>query len=265
MELVEQPDGSTELFYIPLTEDEFLHPAEDYRLPNSTFHNDVASDAFDMLSRRYANRTDTGIYRDLIIEWEDPELRDNCPDVFVAFGVRDPATNRTRFVVANENTHPSLVIEVVSPYYRSADREKKVPLYEQAQVPEYIIIDRRKQRGQTIDEVLGYRLVKGRFQPIAPDEDGRIEARTVGLWFSLHQGRLVLEDVASGERLLTSHELEQRVQVEQAARQAAEARTQHEQAARQAAEARAAAAEAELAALRAQLATGSGGKGRKKK
>jgi|GEM_PF-5620102 len=38
-----QPDGSVDYEKIPLTEAEFLHPQEGYRLPNSTFHDDVSA------------------------------------------------------------------------------------------------------------------------------------------------------------------------------------------------------------------------------
>jgi hypothetical protein len=38
-------DGTVGYNKIPLTEEEFLHPKEGYHLPNSTFHDDVASEA----------------------------------------------------------------------------------------------------------------------------------------------------------------------------------------------------------------------------
>lgn len=46
-------------------------------------------------------------------------------------------------------------------------------------------------------------------QPITPDEEGRILCETVGLWISLREGRIVLEDAETGERLKTSQELAQ--------------------------------------------------------
>jgi hypothetical protein len=62
-----------------------------------------------------------------------------------------------------------------------------------------------------IEEVLGYRLVDGQYLPLTPDEDGRILFETVGLLIGLQQSRVVMEDAQTGERLLTSQELEQRV------------------------------------------------------
>jgi len=54
-EVVRHADGTTTTAYVPLTSAEFLHPEEGYHLPNSTFHNKVAGDAKDMLTRRYAS------------------------------------------------------------------------------------------------------------------------------------------------------------------------------------------------------------------
>lgn len=204
---VTQPDGTITRTSVPLTLDEFLHPQEGYRLPNSTFHDDIAGTAKDLLTRRYANDDTVGVYRDLIIKWDIPDLRDHCPDTFVAMGITNKQENRRTFVVADEGVLPTLIIEVVSPRYRQADREIKVVEYARARVEEYVIIDRRTQRGQELDEILGYRLVQGHYQPITPDEEGRIFCATVGLWMSFIDGSLVMVDGETGERLLTSSEL----------------------------------------------------------
>jgi Uma2 family endonuclease len=220
-EIVTHPDGTTEYVQIPLTSEEFLHPQEGYHLPNSTFHDNAAGDAKDMLSRRYANDPETAVFRDLIIKWGIANLKDHCPDVFVAFGVRNKGQNRTEFLVAAEGVRPSLIVEVVSPRYRKEDRETKVQEYAQAGVQEYAIIDRRKQRGQVIEEVLGYRLVEGKYLPLTPDDEGCILCQTVGLRIGLQEGRVVMVDAQTNQRLLTSLELEQRAnQAEQRANQA---------------------------------------------
>jgi len=202
-----QPDGTIIYQRIPLTSEQFLHPQLGDRLPNSTFHDTVADDAKDMLKRRYANDRTVGIFRDLLIGWDIPNKADNCPDVFLAFKVYNPEQNRSKFVVENEGTRPALIIEVVSPRYRKEDREIKVVEYAQARVQEYVIIDRRTSRQQVLEEVLGYRLVSENYQPITPDEEGRILCETVGLFISLRSGRIVMEDAQTGDRLQTSLEL----------------------------------------------------------
>lgn len=210
-ELLEQPDGTMIEVKIPLTEFEFLHPQEGYRLLNSTFHEQARSDVRDMLTRRYRNASDTAVFSDLIIKWGIPNLGNHCPDVCVVFGIKNKEQNRTAFEVVSEGVRPSLLVEVVSPRYRKADRETKVKEYSQASVQEYIIIDQRKQRSQVIEEVIGYRLLEGSYIPITPDEEGWVLCDTVGVKISLDQGQVLMEDATTGEKLLTSSQLEEKL------------------------------------------------------
>lgn len=221
IEEITNPDGTDDYRYVLLTEAEFLHPKEGYHLPNSTFHEDATSDILDLLSRRYASDPSVGIFGDLLIKWNIPNFGDHCPDAFVAFGIQDKDANRTEFLVAAEGVHPTLIIEVVSPRYRSADRVEKVRHYARAGVQEYIILDRRKQRGDYIDEVIGYRLDdEGQYLPLIPDEEGRVSCQTAGLWIGLQDGKVVMVDATTGERLPTSLELQQ--QLEQTEQQLAQ-------------------------------------------
>ena len=211
MVTITNADGTIDQIQVPLTSEEFLHPAEGYHLPNSTFHDDAAGDAKDMLASRYANDPHADAFGDLLIKW-DLDLKDHCPDIFVAFGLQNKGQNRETFVVAQEGTRPALVIEVVSPRYRKQDRETKVKHYADAGVQEYVILDQRTLRKKVVEEVLGYRLVNGHYLPIAPDDQGRILCTTVGVWISLKNGRVVMEDAATGERLLNHRELLQRAE-----------------------------------------------------
>ncbi len=213
-ELIEHPDGNHEIVRTPLTEAEFLHPREGDHLPNNTFHDRIVSSLKDLLKRWFQHQPNTCIYGDLSFKW-DIDLGDHCPDVAVVFNVQEPERDRSNFVVAEEGVRPAVVIEVVSPHYRKADRETKVQHYARAGVQEYIILDRRKYRKQTWEEVIGYRLVEPNvYQPITPDEEGRILSHVLGLWISLQDGQVVLENAQTGERLLTSLELSQRAEAE---------------------------------------------------
>ncbi|HBB35861.1 MAG TPA: hypothetical protein DDZ80_02825 [Cyanobacteria bacterium UBA8803] len=235
-EIVTQPNGTIEIVWTPLTEAEFLHPKEGYHLPNNTFHGRIVSDAKDMLTRWFSHQSDVGVFGDLLIKW-DIDLGDHCPDAFVAFGLHNKDQDRSEFVVADEGVRPGFILEVVSPRYRKTDRETKVLHYAQAQVQEYLIVDRRKYRGQILEEVIGYRLVApGSYQPITPDDEGRIISDVTGLWISLQEGRLVLEDAQTGERLLTAYELAQRA--EEAEQRAEEERQRAEEAEQRAEEER---------------------------
>jgi Uma2 family endonuclease len=206
---VAQPDGTVKVVWTPLTEAEFLHPREGDHLPNSTFHDRSIATIKALLERWFSHQPDTRIFSDLLFKW-DSAMGDHCPDIAVVFGLRHPERDRSNFVVAKEGVRPALVMEVVSPRYRKCDRQDKVRHYAQVQVPEYIILDRRKSRKQTIEEVIGYRLAApGIYQPIPPDEHGRILSQVAGLWISLRDGNVVLESAETGERLLTDLELAQ--------------------------------------------------------
>jgi len=258
---ITRPDGTQSHAMVPLTAEEFLHPQEDYHMPISAFHHQTNDDLFDILNVRYSNDQTVEVFHDLLIDWDVPGLLSHSPDISVIFGVRGgKSLNRTRFNVAAEGTRPSLAIEIVSPRYRKEDRIEKVEEYAIAGVLEYVIFDQRRVRGETLDEVLGYQLVRGRYQPIMADEQGRILCRTVGLWMSLHEGKVIIEDAISGERLLNSEELaaarvaaEAHAYAEQLAREAAETHAYEEQLAREAAEARALELETQLKALQAEL------------
>jgi hypothetical protein len=116
-ETITQADGTTVDIQVPLTDEEFLHPQEGYHLPNSTFHDNVAGDTKDMLTRRYANDPTAAVFRDLIIKWGIPNLGDHCPDTFVAFGVQNKEQVRTEFVVLDEGVRPVLY-----------DRKESIPI-----------------------------------------------------------------------------------------------------------------------------------------
>ena len=236
---VPQPDGGSRYVMTPLTAVEFLHPQEDYHMPISHFHNTANTVLWDLLTRRYAHDPTAEVFHDLLVDWDVPGLGSHSPDIMVIFGVRNKGINRTRFNVGVEGVRPRLVIEVVSPEYRKEDRVEKLREYELAGVPEYIILDQRRQRGHLVDEALGYELRGGRYSPILPDEQGRVLSKAVGLWISLQQGVVVLEDAATGERLLTSQELADRIEAAEARAHEAEVQAREEQAAREAAEAQA--------------------------
>ena len=96
--------------------------------------------------------------------------------------------------------------------------------------PEYFLHD---PLGEYLEPRLqGFRLVRGRYQPLKPAVDGALQSAVTGLTLRNEDGQLRLIDTATGEPLLRIPEV---------------------QAARRAAEARVRAAEEELARLRREL------------
>jgi Uma2 family endonuclease len=215
IEIIQSAEGHETYLKIPLTEEEFLHPKEDYRLPNSVFHASISRQVVGLLTQRYATEPEVRIFQDLIVEWDDPNLKDNCPDVMVVFGLQtEPSPDKTRLIVAKEGVRPAFILEVVSPRYRKADRKIKVTQYETAKVQEYVIVDRRKRRGKVIREVIGYRLQSGQYEAILPDDQGRILCETIGVFMSLNNEQIILEDAVTGLRLKTTQEWKEEAEQE---------------------------------------------------
>jgi hypothetical protein len=190
--------------------------------------------------------------------------------------VKDPTRPRGVFDVPVEGTSPLFVLELVSPRYREADREKKVWIYEQAGVAEYVFIDAwwTEEAPHVVQyEVVGYRLQEGKYVPMLQDERGFFYSAVNAVWIGVSEAGndFCVIDARTGERLIPPEEqtqlafaqaqaealarleAERRAQAEAFARTEAERRTQAEALARTEAEHRAIALEAELARLREEL------------
>jgi len=249
------PDGSEEWTTVPITDAEFLDPQEGDVMPERPSHARARVDLFTMLSayvrRAHPNLT---VFTDLKIDWGIPGLENPGPDLAVVPNVRDPRAIEGTFYVQQEGARPALVIEIISPGYVRADLVDKARIYARAGVREYVILD---PGGFTEQPVRGYRLRKGRYQPLPLDEEGLVECATVAVLIGLAGEQVVVVEAETGQRLRTYEEEAARAEAEaaraeaEAARAEAEAaRAEVEAAARAEAEARAAALEAELKRLR---------------
>ncbi|HNB55211.1 MAG TPA: Uma2 family endonuclease [Anaerolineales bacterium] len=236
---VKQPNGEYEEIQIPLTPEERLHPEEGYIMPESIIHARLIKRINDMLENRYANTPQIGVYSDLIVKWDKSELKHHCPDVMVIPHVQEREKQRSRFLVAKEGTRPTLIIEIVSPGSKEADRVTKVDHYARAGVQEYVYIDYWERTSGMVWELAGFRLAGDHYLPMLPDEEGSLYCETIGVRIGLKEGEVWMQDYESGEFLMTNLEA-------QAARQVAE--TQAAYAETRATEAEARATEAELRA-----------------
>jgi Uma2 family endonuclease len=108
------------------------------------------------------------------------------PDVFVVLDTEK--RRRDSWVVWEEGGKvPDFILEITSARTESVDRGEKKRIYGKVlHVPEYFIYDPRTQK---LD---GYRLSLGPgkdYEPVAPDAEGRLEARQLGLKLGPWQGR----------------------------------------------------------------------------
>lgn len=238
------PEGGSITERVPLTYDDVLHPQEGDQVTHTPLHQRICKYLVSVFEALLASNPTAVVLFDCRIAWDVPELRPHGPDIAVIFNVRE-RKNWGTFDVAQEGTRPALIVEVTSPETRSGDLVTKLDEYELAGVPLYMIVDIVQRRGQSTPRLLGYRLVNGVYEVLAPDERGRLRLEPVNLWIGVADADVVCYD-ESGTRIEDYVGLAE-------ARAKAETRAEAE-AARAEAEARARAeAEARLREMEAQL------------
>jgi Uma2 family endonuclease len=205
---------------LPL-EQEVEYPTSDGQpMAESPEHAQVMMDLFFGLQLRYAAVADAWVGINFFLFYEQGNLKARVsPDVMLAKGVA--RWNRPNYLLWKERA-PSLIVEVTSRKTRSKDTGPKKSLYERIGVEEYILFD---PFGEYLrPQLQGYRLLRGRYQPIPLSEDGTLLSRTTGLRMKSEGRRLRLIDGATGERSLWPEETDTAWREEKAARREAEAR-----------------------------------------
>lgn len=263
--VVERPDGRLELLERPPTLEDYLDPQLEDKLFQGKLHALVRRTLADILDRHFRTDEEVLVLEDCKILL-GPGLPGPGPDVSVIRGALYPDINFESYDVVAQGALPCLLIEVISPKdarIRRMDEEDKKELYEQVGIPEYLLVDPPHRATKHRFRVRGYRLgPDGLYQPIEPDEDGRLLSETTGLRFGVTSDGQWIEVFvdATGERLITSWEAEDKAAREAEARKAAEEKASREEEARKAAEEKSAqeaearkAAEEENVRLRAEI------------
>jgi colicin import membrane protein len=232
-------EGEEAWQHIPLTRDDFIHPqAGDFRM-HSEEHERFCTYLYDVLDAQLESDPRAGALYDVRIAWDVAEIKPHSPDIAVVFNVRE-WRNWSTFDVTEENTRPSLIIEVTSTHVRSADLVDKVEEYEIVRVPFYVIVDCFHRRGKNIRRLIGYHLNEdNQYARMQHDEHGRLWLEPVQLWLGFDGDQLLLYNDA-GQPIDNYRNMAR-------ARQQAESRAAEETHARQQAEMKAAEAEAQLA------------------
>lgn len=161
-----------------------------------------------------------------------------APDVFIVLDAIDNPERLSWVVWEEDGRTPNVVIELLSPTTEANDRGPKKRIYERVlKVPDYYVYDPVDFRFD------GWRLQDGRYEPLEPDEHGRLFCREVGLWLGRWNG----EYLKRTNTWLRLFDAEGRLIPTFA--EAAQAKARAAQANAEAAQARAVAAEARLAEL----------------
>jgi Uma2 family endonuclease len=97
------------------------------------------------------------------------------PDYFTTVGV-DGTRERKAWVVWEEGgRYPDIIIELLSPTTRDGDLGPKKDVYERIfRTPEYFCYD------PDAGELVGWRLISGRYEQMAASDGGRLESRILG-------------------------------------------------------------------------------------
>jgi Uma2 family endonuclease len=172
------------------------------------------------------------------------------PDFFFVEGVNHEPMRPYWAVWLEGGHYPDVIIELLSPRTAVEDRTTKKDIYEQIfRTAEYYCYD------PTTQQLEGWQLHGGRYQPLAPNVHGWLWCERLQLWLGTWTGPFLMYP-ATWLRFYDAQEQVIPIFAE-AAQQQVEAEHQQIEAERQRAETerqRAEAAEAELARLRARLA-----------
>lgn len=205
---------------LPLEQEVYYPESDGQPMGETTLHREVMAETIGALSRRHAGVPDVWVGGNLFLYYEKGNPK-KCvaPDVLLVQGVAKWPRKTYRLW---EETAPALIFEITSQETWREDQNLKKDLYEHLGVTELVFFD---PYGEYLEPRLqGYRLERGRYQPIPPNRDGSLDLQTAGVTVRPEGERLRLVDAASGEKLLWSDELGEARQQEAAARQAAEER-----------------------------------------
>lgn len=193
---------------IPLQQDVEYPYSDGQPMAESDVHRKEMLDLIAALDRRYREEPEVYVAGNLFLYYRKGDPRSVvAPDVFLVRGV--PKGDRKVFKLWEEGRAPSLVIEVTSDSTSDEDVGKKKTCYESLGVEEYILHD---PEGDYLKPRLqGFRLFRGRYEPIPRRMDGSLDSRVTGLTLEIEGKNLRLVDTATGERLLRVNELDDRI------------------------------------------------------
>jgi Uma2 family endonuclease len=241
------PDGGARYEQVPLALEDVLHPREGDFIVQNERHHRRCTYLYDVARAQLAEDPTAVVLSDVRIAWPVEPPKAHGPDLTVIFGVREHKPWGT-FDVAAEGARPSLIIEVTSPETAHLDRGVKRDEYAEVGVPLYVIVDTVVEHGISRLRLLGYTLTPAGYQPLPPDERGRLWLAPLRAWLGIADNEIVCYD-EEGNPLGDYTTLATSLRAETTARLAAEERVAREAEARAEAERRARDAEARLREL----------------
>jgi len=229
-----EPDP--EAMFMLLTEDDL--PYEDGVPMESDLHLKQMVLLLEVLELHWAERENWYAGGNMFLYFSPRQIKTEYfrgPDFFAVLGV--PHRHRKSYVVWQEGKAPDVIIELLSDSTRGFDKSEKMRIYQdKLRVPEYFWFDPHTQ------EWAGFELRDWRYEPIEPDEQGRLISKQLGLALAQRQGEFqnvggiwLRWETLDGELLPTGEEMARTAQreAEAAQREAETARREAETARRE--------------------------------
>jgi len=238
--------------YVPLTEEDYLHPQEEDRFLSTDRHAVSLQYLNDALAIRLQDLPRMRAFCDHRMDWQIDGIEPHGPDV-VVFDHFDIdyddmlGTMRVKEVGADVVA----VFEVTSESTRHIDFGDKFDEFLEVGIPYFIVIDAAAPNGVPI--VMGFRWVKGIYRELRQDPKLGVLVPPLSLWFRWERDRLVIAD-EDGKDIPSVVEVVSALEAEKANVIAEKARTEAEKAKAEAEKARADALALEVAELKAKLA-----------
>lgn len=170
--------------YEPLTQADFLDPQSTDTFVHGSRHDADLTYLHGIFRQHYRDNPLVTIFRTVKMVWDVAGLAQPAPDLAVVIGLENWESESKHFDVEAMGQRPRFVLEIISPRFVEADLVTKLALYAQAGVQEYFIVDSGEREDQTTIQytILGYRLVKQRYEPIPVESAGRVYSRANRLW-----------------------------------------------------------------------------------
>ena len=190
--------------WLPLERQDFLDPQEGDEFAHGPRHAADVQTLRRILRAVQRFNPATVVLSAVKIRWPQPGLPAPAPDLAIVTPVSDPGRRRTLFDLAAEGAAVPFILEVTSPQLAELDLVDKRQLYENYRVGEYFILhsDEDALTGAVRYQWFGYRLEGTSYQPIQPDNEGRLYSATNWAWFAVAAGGVTVIDERSGQPLL---------------------------------------------------------------
>jgi Uma2 family endonuclease len=204
-----------EAMFMLLTEDDL--PSEDGMPMETERHRKQMYLLLDVLELYWAERENWYASGNMFLYFSPRQIkteRYRGLDFFAVLGVE--RRERKSYVVWQEGKIPDLIIELLSDTTREFDKTEKKRIYQdELRVPEYFWFDPHTH------EWAGFELRDWHYEPIEPDEQGRLISKQLGLalslregWFQNYGGTWLRWETLDGELLPSAEEMARAAQRE---------------------------------------------------